>query len=319
MLNYGEPQILELMQNTLPIRFYPILFPINNLRDAITTAKKVMIKEKIDRQKTGQTSTTPFMQMTDNNQSPSRTSKRGVTFDAMETIDRNSDSIDRLTSLVGKMNVKMGKREAPYKPRVYQGRPRGQSRNRQQTFQPCNRSFHRDRNKIGTTTKTEVIIGPTIGIGSKDAYRCDDRRNSYWSNDRQNDLRRDNRRNSYRQQTSDRGIEIGVRVERSQEITVVTNSRSRDGDRDGQRQQRAGTLSDDRDRSRFRSNSRVSINKDQLRCYRGGEYDHFAQECPNTPTDDEMGHSDTEQASLQMLTHDHSPINSNGEVEYLNL
>ena len=40
-----------------------------------------------------------------------------------------------------------------------------------------------------------------------------------------------------------------------------------------------------------------------------GEYDHFAQECPNTPTDDEMGHCDTEQASLQMLTHDNLPLN----------
>ena len=63
----------------------------------------------------------------------------------------------------------------------------------------------------------------------------------------------------------------------------------------------------------------MSTNRDQLRCYRCGEYDHFAQECPNTPTDDEMGHSDIEQASLQMLTHDGLPFNANGEVECLNL
>ena len=49
MLNYGELQILELMKNTLPSRLYPILFPIDNLRDAITTAKHVMINEKIDK------------------------------------------------------------------------------------------------------------------------------------------------------------------------------------------------------------------------------------------------------------------------------
>ena len=48
MLNYGESQILELLKNTLPIRLYPMLFPIDNLRDAVTTAKWVMIKEKID-------------------------------------------------------------------------------------------------------------------------------------------------------------------------------------------------------------------------------------------------------------------------------
>ena len=39
----------------------------------------------------------------------------------MDAIERNSDSIDKLTSLVRKMNVKMDKREAPYKPQIYQG------------------------------------------------------------------------------------------------------------------------------------------------------------------------------------------------------
>ena len=80
-----------------------------------------MIKEKIDRQKTGQLSTTPFMQVNDSSQSSDRTGKRGVTFDTMETLERHGDSIDKLTSLVSKMNMKMDKREAPYKPRVYQG------------------------------------------------------------------------------------------------------------------------------------------------------------------------------------------------------
>ena len=145
MLNYGEPLILELMKNTLPSRLYPILFPIDNLRDAIAMAKTVMIKEKIDRQKSGQSSATPFMQMNDSNQSSDRFSNRGVAFDAMETLERHRDSIDRLTSLVSKMNVKMNKRDTPYKPRIYQCRPRGQGRNRQQTYQPCNRSFRRDR------------------------------------------------------------------------------------------------------------------------------------------------------------------------------
>ena len=99
MLHYGEPQILELMKNTLPNRLYPILLPMDNLRDIITTAKRVMIKEKIKRQKTGQTSSTPFMWVStgqtsstpfmwvSDNQSAIRTSKRGVTFDAMETIE----------------------------------------------------------------------------------------------------------------------------------------------------------------------------------------------------------------------------------------
>ena len=70
------------------------------------------------------------MWVSDSNQSSVGTSKRGVTFDAMETSGRNSDSIDKLMSLASKINMKMDKREVPYKPKVYYGRPRGQSRNR---------------------------------------------------------------------------------------------------------------------------------------------------------------------------------------------
>ena len=54
----------------------------------------------------------------------------------METLERHSDSIDKLTSFVDKMNVKIDRRETPYKPRVYQSRPRGQGRGRQQNFSP---------------------------------------------------------------------------------------------------------------------------------------------------------------------------------------
>ena len=39
----------------------------------------------------------------------------------METIERNSDSIDKLTTLVSKMDMKMDKRETQYTLQVYQG------------------------------------------------------------------------------------------------------------------------------------------------------------------------------------------------------
>ena len=184
MLNYGEPQILELMKNTLPSRLYPILFSVDNLRDTITTAKREMIKEKIDRQKTGQLSTSPFMQVNDCTQSSDRTSKRGVTYDAKETLERQSENIDKLTSLVSKMNVKMDKKETPYKPRVYQGRPRGQRRNRQQTFQPCNRYFSRDRNRNRGNYHNRNYNRSNYRDRSRDNYRCDNRRNNYQFNER---------------------------------------------------------------------------------------------------------------------------------------
>ena len=40
-----------------------------------------------------------------------QTNKKGVTFDTMETLERHGNSIDRLTSLVSKMNVKMDERK----------------------------------------------------------------------------------------------------------------------------------------------------------------------------------------------------------------
>ena len=52
----------------------------------------MLTKEKLDRQLTGQSST-PFMKATGNtdSHSPQNQQNKGVTFDAMETLERNSD------------------------------------------------------------------------------------------------------------------------------------------------------------------------------------------------------------------------------------
>ena len=115
---------------------------VDNLRDAIDLTKRVLTKEKLDRQLTGQSST-PFMRVTSNdNYSTQNNNKKGVTFDAMETLKRNSDCIDRLMSLVSNMKMTMDRKQSPYKPRIYQGRSRNQNTN-QQNFTPRNRSFSR--------------------------------------------------------------------------------------------------------------------------------------------------------------------------------
>ena len=46
------------------------------------------------------------MRMNDTNQSYDRIGKKGVTFDAVETLERKCNSIDKLSSLISKMNVK---------------------------------------------------------------------------------------------------------------------------------------------------------------------------------------------------------------------
>ena len=65
MLNYGQMQILENFKNTLLDRLFSTLINVNNLRDAIDLAKRVLTKEKLDRQLTGQSST-PFMKVSSN-------------------------------------------------------------------------------------------------------------------------------------------------------------------------------------------------------------------------------------------------------------
>ena len=53
--------MLEVFKNTLPKRLYWVLFPIEDLRQAVATVKMILTKEKIDRQLAGQTSSKPFM------------------------------------------------------------------------------------------------------------------------------------------------------------------------------------------------------------------------------------------------------------------
>ena len=56
--------MLEVFKNTVPDRLCWVLFPIDNLGEAVETAKRFLTKEKIDRQMTRQSST-PFIKLYD--------------------------------------------------------------------------------------------------------------------------------------------------------------------------------------------------------------------------------------------------------------
>ena len=49
LLGYGELQILEVFKNMLLTKLYWILFPIQDLRQAVDTAKRILTKEKLDK------------------------------------------------------------------------------------------------------------------------------------------------------------------------------------------------------------------------------------------------------------------------------
>ena len=75
--------------------------------------------------------------------------------------------------------------------------------------------------------------------------------------------------------------------------------------------------------SRSRSNSRVTTNRDRIRYFRCREYDHFANECPNTGIEDSDGY-ESDSAALQLMvtdieTHDSYDITRlTEEIEHLN-
>ena len=302
-------QILENFKNTLLYRLYSTLINVKNLRDAIDLAKRVLTREKLDRQLTGQSSTTFMIASSNDNHLPQNHHTKEVTFDAVETLERNSDYIDRLTSLVSNMKMTMDGKQSPYKPKIYQGRSRNQNVS-QQNFTPRNRSFSRGRNQGGNrgNYNNRNNFRPNYQNRSRGRW------NNHRSGDRSNNYnRRGNTRPNYRQNAQWTFRNRSQSRNRNENYnTDYTRGRSRDRHDNRSVPRR-------REESRSQSNSRVSTNCNQVRCSRCQEYDHFASKCPNIPTDEEPDYDDADPASLQMMAQNYGPIDLEGEVEYLNL
>ena len=109
LLGYGEPQILEVFKNTLPTKLYWILFPIEDLRQSVETAKRILTKEKLDKQLMGQSSASPFMNIRDG-------TERRVSFG---TRDELGDKIDKLTVAMSRLAAKDNHERRPFKPQIY--------------------------------------------------------------------------------------------------------------------------------------------------------------------------------------------------------
>ena len=188
----------------------------------------------------------------------------------METTERNSDSIDKLTSLVSKMNVKMDRREAPYKPRFTKVALEAKVEIDNKLSSPVIDPSVGIGIEIGATTTAEIIIGHTIWIGpgtptdvtiEEITIGLTTCRVITGKTIEETVIDKTIEETTeidkiIEEMTSNRGIGIGVQVERYQEITVVTILEV-EIEINGHRQQRARTLSDDRDRSRSRSRSNL--------------------------------------------------------------
>ena len=106
----------------------------------------------------------------------------------METLERNSNCIDKLMSLVSDMKMTMDRKQSSYKPRTYQCRSRNQSRN-WQNFTTRNRSFSRGKNQSGNRGNYNYRnkYRPNYknqSQGRWNNHRSGDRGNNYQTNNR---------------------------------------------------------------------------------------------------------------------------------------
>ena len=149
LLGYGEPQILEVFKNTLPTKLCWVLFPIENLRQAADTAKRILTKETLDKQLMGQTSTSPFMSIRKG------TDKR-VSFNARDEL---GDKIDKFTIVMSKLAAIDNHKRRPFKLQIYKSR--GQNRSYDQgRYQPRSN----DRNTSYGHTEIQDRIIKVVGL-----------------------------------------------------------------------------------------------------------------------------------------------------------
>ena len=112
--------------------------PYRRPKASSRNSKENIDKEKLDKQLTGQASTSPFMSIREG-------ASRKVSFD---TRDKLGDKIDKLTVMLGRLAAKDSNKKRPFKPQIYQSRGRGQNRGySQRYYQNMNRLSNRSTSR----------------------------------------------------------------------------------------------------------------------------------------------------------------------------
>ena len=229
------------------------MFPIEELRQAVETARRILTQEKIDWQLAGQTSLIPFINIKDG-----YTSKK-VTFDTQDSLD---EKIDRLTSLMRKMKAQDDNHVTQFKTKIYQSKRRAETRN----FYDKN---YGQRSRYGSNSgDRRISLSGRIQYGQTSGDR------SMYNQNYRGDFRSRNFRGNIKTNQSYHGQTYKTRYR--------WNYRN-DNYEWGRRISREGQYSDDRRNkrsdSRSRSGLKASMNRDRIRCYKCREYDHFAKDC----------------------------------------
>ena len=171
LLGYEEPQIIEVFKNTLPTKLYWILFPIEDLREAVETPKRIMTKEKLDKQLTGQSSASPFMNIRDG-------TERKVSFNVRDEL---GDKIDRLTVMMSGLVTKDNNEKRPFKSQIYKNRGQSRSYDQRNYQNRSNRLDGRNRRQYGNdrprqNSRDDNFLGNSRGYGRQNSggeYRSD--------------------------------------------------------------------------------------------------------------------------------------------------
>ena len=129
-------KFIEVLKNTFQSQLYWVLFPKEDLRQAVETAKRILTKEKIDRQLASQFISTPFMNINDN----IGCNNRNVSFDNHNVLDTK---VDKPTALMSELNI--------------QNKESGQAIK--------SLRFIKEKGKVGTVTITMTVVDSKTKIG----------------------------------------------------------------------------------------------------------------------------------------------------------
>ena len=206
LLGYQDPKILEVFNNTLLSKLCWVLFLIEGLRIAVDTAKRMLTKEKIDKQLAGQSSSTPFMNIRDSQ-------GKKVSFNMQDDLEQK---IDKLMVMMDKLVTEDDRCSKPFRPQIYHpSRGRNQNRGnicgrfRSNVYRGCmsyNQNFRgRYRNNFNS--------GGNFGFNTRGSQRYRNNYNNYRrNNDRGQGCDRNRSRSLDRQDRSrrrDRSMSIG--------------------------------------------------------------------------------------------------------------
>ena len=113
----------------------------------VDTSKRILTKEKLDRQLTRQTSSTPFMSIRNSH-------NRKVSLDTKEEL---GDKIDKLAVMIGKLATRDSRTGRQFKPQIHQSRSRGQNRNyNQRNYKNRYRSNNRSNSGDGGQYRQDI-------------------------------------------------------------------------------------------------------------------------------------------------------------------